>query len=140
MARPYEMDLRERVVAAVEAGESRRAAARRFGVSESVAVKWLQRVARTGSVKPGKMGGHVRPALEGEREWLLARIAQGPDVTVRGLAAELTERGVKTGPYAVWSFFRREGLTFKKKPARRRAGSTGRGPAPRAMETSSGQT
>jgi transposase len=133
------MDLRERVVAAVEAGESRRAAARRFGVSESVAVKWLQRVARTGSVKPGKMGGHVRPALESEREWLLARIAQGPDVTVRGLAAELTERGVKTGPYAVWSFFRREGLTFKKKPARGRAGSTGRGAAPGAMEAPSGQ-
>jgi len=139
MARPYGMDLRERVVAAVEAGESRRSAARRFGVSESVAVKWLQRVAATGSVKPGRMGGHVRPALEGEREWLLARIAQGPDVTVRGLAAELTERGVKTGPYAVWSFFRREGLTFKKKPARRRAGPTGRGPQTGAMEAPPGQ-
>jgi putative transposase len=133
------MDLRERVVAAVAAGESRRSAARRFGVSESVAVKWLQRVAATGSVKPGRMGGHVRPALEAEREWLLARIAQGPDATVRGLAAELTARGVKTGPYAVWSFFRREGLTFKKKPARGRAGPAGRGPPARAMEAPSGE-
>ncbi len=139
MARPYGMDLRERVVAAVEAGESRRSAARRYGVSASVTVKWLQRVAATGSVKPGQMGGHVRPALDGERAWLLARIAEGPDVTVRGLAAELTERGVKTGPYAVWSFFRREGLTFKKKPARGRAGPAGRGPQTGAMEAPSGQ-
>jgi putative transposase len=133
------MDLRERVVAAVEAGESRRSAARRFGVSESVAVKWLQRVAATGSVRPGQMGGHVRPALEGERDWLLARIAEGPDVTVRGLSAELVARGVKAGPYAVWSFFRREGLTFKKKPARGRAGSAGRGAPAGQVEAASGQ-
>src|SRR5258706_16478027 len=123
MVRPYGMDLRERVVAAVEAGESRRAAARRFGVSASVAIKWLQRVKATGSVKPSKMGGYRRPALVGERDWILARFAEaGSDLTVRGLAAELAERGVKAGPYAVWSFFKREGLTFKKKPARRRAG------------------
>ena len=135
MARPYDMDLRERVVAAVEAGESRRSAARRFGVSESVAVKWLQRVARTGSVKPGKMGGHRRPALADERAWILARLAEGAAVTVRGRAAELRDRGVKAGPYAVWSFFKREGLTFKKKPAGGRAGSAGRGPQARPLET-----
>ena len=134
MARPYDMDLRERVVAAVEGGESRRAAARRYGVSESVAVKWLQRVDRTGSVKPGKMGGHRRPALADERDWVLARLARDADVTVRGLAAELRERGVKVGPYAVWSFFKREGLTFKKKPAGGRAGPAGRGPQARPLE------
>jgi putative transposase len=83
------LDLRERVVAAVEAGESRRSAARRYGVSESVAIKWLQRVKATGSVKPAQMGGYRRPALEGERDWILARLAEvGSDVTVRGLAAE----------------------------------------------------
>ena len=137
MARPYAMDLRERVVAAVEAGDSRRAAARRYGVSESVAVKWLQRVDRTGSVKPGKMGGHRRPALADERDWILARLAEGSDVTVRGLAAELKARGVKAGPYAVWSFFKREGLTFKKKPAGGRAGPAGRGPQARPLEAPS---
>lgn len=112
MVRPYSLDLRERVVAAVEAGESRRSAARRFGVSESTAVKRLQRMQATGSVKRAKMGGYVRPLLESEREWILARFAEaGSDLTVRGLAAELTERGVKTGAYAVWAFFKREGLT-----------------------------
>ena len=114
MAKPYGMELRDRVVAAVAAGESRRGAARRFGVSESVAVKWLLRLKRTGSVRPGQMGGHRRPALEGEREWVLARIAEKPDLTVRALAAELAERGVKASPYAVWSFFQREQLSFKK--------------------------
>ena len=78
-------------------------------------MKWLQRVRSTGSVKPAKMGGYVRPLLEGERDWILARFAEaGSDLTVRGLAAELSERGVKTGPYAVWAFFKREGLTVKK--------------------------
>lgn len=134
MVRPYDMDLRERVVAAVEAGESRRSAARRFGVSESVAVKWLQRVEKTGSVRPAQMGGYRRPALEGERDWLLARIGQEADLTLRGLSAELAERGVKASHYAVWTFCKREGLTFKKKPARGRTGSPGRGPKAGAVE------
>ena len=135
MVRPYSLDLRERVVLAVEAGESRRSAARRFGVSESTAVKWLQRVRSTGSVKPAKMGVYVRPLLEGEREWILGRFAEaGSDLTVRGLAAELTARGVKTGPYAVWAFFKREGLTVKKKSARGRTGQAGRGAQASAVE------
>ena len=128
MVRPYSMDLRERVVAAVKAGESRRSAARRFGVSESTAVKWLQRHSATGSVRPSRMGGYVRPLLEPERDWILSRMAEaGWDMTVRGLSAELAARGVRAGPYAVWAFFRREGLTVKKNAARRRAGSAGRG-------------
>jgi len=137
MVRAYSMDLRERLVAAVEAGESRRAAARRFGVSASIAVKWLQRVDRTGSVAPDKMGGHRRPALEAHRDWVLARIAEKPDLTLRALAAELSERGVKAGQYAVWSFFKREGMTFKKNPARGRTGPSGRGQEAGAMETAS---
>ena len=135
MAKPYGMELRERVAAAVAAGESRRSAARRYGVSESVAVKWLQRLDRTGSVKPGQMGGHRRPALDGEREWVLARIAEKPDLTLRALAAELAERGVKASHYAVWSFFQREQLSFKKKPARGRAGPAGRDEEARALAT-----
>jgi len=134
------MDLRERLVAAVEAGESRRSAARRFGVSASIAVKWLQRVRQRGSVAPDQVGGYRRPALEGEREWMLARIAEKPDLTLRALAAELSERGVKAGQYAVWSFFKREGLTFKKNPARGRTGPAGRGQAAEPLEAPPGQT
>jgi putative transposase len=137
MVRPYSTDLRERLVAAVEAGESRRSAARRFGVSASVAVKWVQRVRQTGSVAPDKVGGRRRPALENEREWVLARIAEKPDLTLRALAAELSERGVKAGQYAVWSFFKREGLTFKKNTPRGRAGPARRGPQEGAVEAPS---
>ena len=132
--RPYSLDLRERLLAAVAAGESRRSAARRFGVSASTAVKWLQRADRTGSVAPDQVGGYRRPALEGHRDWVLARIAEKPDLTLRALAAELAERGVKAGQYAVWSFFKREGLTFKKNGARGRTGPAGRGAQAGAVE------
>ena len=63
MTRPLSMDLRERVIAAVLAGESCRAVASRFGVAVSSVVKWSQRHRATGSVAPGKMGGHRRPIL-----------------------------------------------------------------------------
>ena len=67
MVRPYSNDLRERVVASIEAGGSCRAVAARFGVSVASVVKWSQRFRATGSVAPGKMGGHVRPKLEPHR-------------------------------------------------------------------------
>ena len=61
MAKPYSMDLRERVVAAVERdGMSRSAAAERYGVAISTAVKWVRRSRTTGSVSPGQMGGTGR--------------------------------------------------------------------------------
>lgn len=124
MVRAYSMDLRERVVAAMEAGTSARAAASQFGVSVASAVRWSQRQRRTGSVAPGKLGGHRRPVLLPEREWLLARIAAEPDLTLRGLLAEMAERGVKASYGALWLFLEREGLSFKKKPVCQRAGSS----------------
>src|SRR5271167_564093 len=135
MARPYSMDLRERVVLAVAEGMSCRSAARRFGVSAASAVKWCERHRRTGSAAAGKMGGHRPYALAGERAWLLARIAEKPDLTLRAVAAELAERGVKVSYFAVWHFFEHEGVTFKKKPTRRRAGSAGRSQEARALAT-----
>ena len=74
-----------------------------------------------GSVAPGKMGGHKRLKLEAERGWILSRLAQEPDLTVRRLADELAERGIIVGHVAVWNLIRRENLTHKNKPARQRA-------------------
>src|SRR5882724_4830137 len=86
MTKPYPMELRERAVRFVNAGESRHAVAGRLGVSPSCVIKWLARYRQTGSVKPGKMGGHVPRKIAGaHREWVLARIAGG-DVTLQGLA------------------------------------------------------
>jgi transposase len=67
MTRPYSIDLRERVVASMSGGRSARATAVLFGVSVASAVKWSQRKRRTGSVAPGKIGGHRKPVLLPER-------------------------------------------------------------------------
>jgi transposase len=135
MSRPYSLDLRERVVLAVAAGSSRRSAARRFGVSVATAVRWTQRHRQTGSVQASRMGGRRPYALAAERDWLLARIAEKPDLTLRALAAELADRGVKVSYFAVWHFFDHEGVTFKKKSTRGRTRSTGRGQEARALAT-----
>jgi transposase len=139
MARPYSLDLRERVVAAVAAGASCREVAKTFQVSVASVVKWSQRFRATGSAAAKPMGGVRHNSLGGERDWLLARIAASPDVTLRGLVAELGARGVRSSYYAVWLFFARHGISFKKKPARERAGPAGRGAPPRALEDASGQ-
>ena len=139
MARAYSLDLRERVVAAVAAGESCRKVAATFKVSVASVVKWSQRSRATGSPAARPMGGNRPYALAGERDWLLARVAEKPDITLRALVAELSERGIKVSYYAVWHLFEHEGISFKKKPARERAGSTRRRPAANPVEKVSRQ-
>jgi transposase len=134
MARAYSLDLRERVVAAVARGASCRAVAATFKVSVASVVKWSQRFRATGSAAARPMGGHRRYVLAGERDWLLARLAETPDITLRALLAELAERGIKVSYYAVWHFFEHEGISFKKKPARQRTGPRRRGEAAGAVE------
>jgi transposase len=134
---PYSRDLRERVVAAVASGRTCREVAALFSVSVASVVKWSQRWRATGSVAAKPMGGR-KLILLGEREWLLGRLAESPDVTLRGLQAELAERGVVVSHNAIWKLFAVEGISFKKKPARQRAGSTGRRPATRTVAQASG--
>jgi len=118
MVRPLSNDLRERVVAAAVAGESCRSVAERFGVAVSSVVKWSQRQRATGSVAPRKMGGYRKPILDPHRTFIVERIAQTPHLTLHGLKDELAARGVKVSHNAVWTFIRREGLTFKKNTVR----------------------
>ena len=135
MTRPYSMDLRERVVAAVVGGQSRRSVARLFSLGEATVIRWARRHMTTGSVAAKPMGGPRHDVLGTERVWLRARMAAAPDLTVRALRAELqAERGLRVSYDAVWRFLRAEGLTFKKKPAGRRAGPAGRGPQARPLE------
>ena len=134
MARAYSLDLRERVVGAVAAGRPCRAVASTFGVSVASVVKWSQRFRATGSAAALKVGGRRPFALAGERNWLLARITEAPDLTLRAIAAELAERGITVSYFAVWHFFEHEGISFKKKPARQRAGSARRRQAARPVE------
>jgi putative transposase len=118
MTRPLSNDLRERVVAAVAEGESCRSAAARFGVAVSSVVKWSQRYRATGSVSPGKIGGHRKRTLEPHRAFIRERISQTSHLTLHKLKDELASRGVIVSHNAVWLFLRREGLRFKKNTAR----------------------
>ena len=138
MARPYSKDLRDRVVGSVSGGRSCRATAALFGVSVASVVKWCQRWRATGSAAPCRMGGWRPLLLRSERAWLLARIAEKPDLTLRAVMAELAGRGTPASYGAVWRFFAREGVSFKKKPARQRARPAGRRPAAAAVEEVSG--
>jgi transposase len=89
-------------------------AAKQFGVGISTANTWVKRVRETGSVAPGKMGGHRPKRISGEhRLWLLQRIKDG-DFTLRGLVCELGERGLKVDYRSVWEFVHAEKLSFKK--------------------------
>ncbi len=118
MTRPLSMDLRERVVGAVLAGETCRAVAARFGVAVSSVVKWSQRHRATGSVAPGKIGGHRKRVLEPHRAFILEEIARTPHLTLHRLRDALAARGVSVSHTAVWLFVRREGLRFKKNAVR----------------------
>ena len=125
MARAYSQDLRDRVIEAVlKAGLSRRAAARRFGVSQASAIKWLQGVTREGRHHPIGTGGHRRSKLKPECDWLLSEIDKCPDLTLAALCARLEEqRKVKADPGMMSRFFKGEGISFKKNRLRQRTGS-----------------
>src|SRR6185503_9573185 len=120
MGKPCSLDLRERVVAAVEVeGMSRNQAAARYGVSVSSAIRWVARYRATGSEGPAKMGGHKPKALRGSHaDWLIAR-CRARDFTISLLVEELQqERGLKVDRRSVWEFLHAEKLSFKKKPVR----------------------
>ena len=125
MSRPYSNDLRSRAVAAVEGGLSCRQAATVFSVGVSSVIRWAQRRRQTGSVSPSPMGGDRGSRIVGgDRDWLLARIAAKPDLTLQEIRRELSdERTLRVGYGTVWRFCDREKLTFKKNPARRPARS-----------------
>ncbi len=123
MARPYSQDLRDRVVCSVASGRSCRATAAVFEVSVASVVKWSQRYRASGSAAAKPMGGGKQLSLLSQREWLLARIAEKPDLTLRGLVAELCERGTPASYGAVWRLFNHEGITFKKNRIRQRTRS-----------------
>ena len=135
MAKPYSIDLRERVVAAVErGGMSRRRAAAHFGVGASTAIHWVRRFRETGSVAPGQMGGHKPKAIRGAYgDWLIERCRE-KDFTLRGLVAELADRGLKVDYRSVWEFVHAEKLSYKKNRSRQRTGSSRRRATAGAVE------
>jgi putative transposase len=135
MGKPYSLDFRKRAVAAVMSGGlSRNEAGRQFGVAVSTVIRWVRQQRETGSLAPGKMGGHRPKAISGEhRIWVLERIKVG-DFTLRGLVAEFADRGLKVDYRSVWEFVHAEKLSFKKKRGGWRARSPRRGKAANSVD------
>ena len=124
MGKPYSMDLRERAVAAVlRDGLSRHELAARFGVAPSTVINWV-RVQETGNLAPGQMSGHKPKAIAGEQAMFLSRRVREGAFTLRGLVAELADRGLKVDYRSGWNFVHAERLSFKKNRRRQRARST----------------
>ena len=117
MSKPYSLDLRERVVEFVEAGASRHEAAECFVVSVSSAIRWMQRRMRFGSVAAKPSGGSTSP-LEAHAPWLLKLIAEHPDLTLDEIVLAMHQHGLAGSRSAVWRFFDRHKISFKKKSLR----------------------
>ena len=116
MSKALSVDLRVRVVQAVAQGASCRAAAARFGVSVSSAIRWCARLRETGSVVPGALGGDRRSArIEAQAPLILQLVARTPDITLSELKATLAASGVVAGIATLWRFLDRRQITLKKR-------------------------
>jgi transposase len=115
MSKALSVDLRERVVAAIAAGSSCRAAAERFGVGASSAIRWWALQRQAGSVAPGPLGGDRRSGrIESHAPLILGLVERTPDVTLSELRVELAEAGVPVSIASLWRFFARRRITLKK--------------------------
>ena len=119
MSAYYSLDLRRRAARyCLQHGSGKTAEI--FSIGRATAVRWASKLRQTGDVAVGKVGGHRRPVLEAHEDWMRQRIASESHVSLRRLQAELNER-VVVGYGAVWRTVHRLGLSFKKKPSRRRS-------------------
>ncbi|WP_394099257.1 IS630 family transposase [Xanthobacter versatilis] len=115
MAKTLSVDLRERVVAAVEGGMSRRQAAERFGVSIASSVRWCALSRQTGSVAPKPRGGDTLSArIEAQGDLILKLVEETSDITLMELQKQLAFHGHRFAIGTLWRFFERHGITWKK--------------------------
>lgn len=128
MAKSLSADLRARVVAAVDGGLSRRAAAERFGVAAASAVRWVREWRESGAIRAKPQGGDKRShRIEAYRAIIVMAIERQVDITLVELAGLLRqEHGASFATSTTWRFLDRHGMTFKKNGARQRAGAARR--------------
>lgn len=133
MAAALSPDLRSRVIAAVDSGATRHAAAERFGVGVATAIRWLRAWRDEGRSTALPMGGDVRShRIEAFGDVILAAIRVQKDITLAELADMLHhDHGASFASSTIWRFLDRHDLTFKKNGTRQRAGAARRRrPAP----------
>jgi transposase len=133
MPKPYSGDLRARVIEEITTGASRREAAERYGISASVVVLWAQRFEKTGSVAAKPSGGSTSP-LEDHAEFLMTLIAKRSDLTLDEIVLAMEKRRITGSRSAVWRFFDRRNISFKKNFVRDRAKARRRGQRASALD------
>ncbi len=120
MGKPYSMDLRERVMAAIEGGMSTHQAAAVFSIGIATAGTWSRLKRATGDVMPAKQGKPKGSVLDAHGDFIFGLIRAIPDITLEEIAERLAdERGVKVVATAVWKFLDRHDMTHKKRPPMR---------------------
>jgi transposase len=134
MGKPYSDDLRARAIAIVEGGASRHEVASLFEVSPSSVINWLRRWHDERSCAAKPSGGSISP-LEKHADWLLALIAERPDLTLDEAVTAMRRRRLAGSRSALSRFFIRHNITFKKKPACRGAGSSRRRPRAASLDS-----
>ena len=122
-----------RVIARVEGGASRREAAELLDISLSAAVKWVKCFRETGSCASKPRGGSTSP-LEAHAPWLLTLIEKQPDLTLDEVVSAMHKHGIAGSRTAIWEFFKRHKISFKKKSARGGTESPGCGPGTAMLE------
>lgn len=124
MARAYGLDLRRRVIEAIDGGQSARGAAARFSVGISTAISWHRQWREEGSLEPGRQGKPRGSKLDAHEAFILTLVETDKDIALHEIAEALTvERGVRSCPATVWYFLSKRGLTHKKRPAMHRNSS-----------------
>lgn len=127
MAKALSVDLRERVIAAVESGVSVRQAALRFEVSPSSVSRWRGKLVQEGEITLKCQGGDRRSGrIEAYAELILNAVTAAPDITLAELQAMLKDEGLTAGIGSIWRFFDRRKITLKKRPRTPRSSDAGR--------------
>ena len=120
MARAFDLDLRMRVVMAIEAGMSTRKAAARFCIGVSTAGSWFRLWRRTGSVAPGRQGNPGGSKLDPLSDYILGLIDARKDIALYEICHRLKmDHGVDVQTSTMWYFLDRREFSFKKRQAMR---------------------
>ena len=119
MAKPYSDDLRERAVAAIESGHTPEEVAELYNLALGTVCGFIRRKRETGSVSPGKFGGHKTFALAPHTDLVRKLVAEQPDSTLAELKARLAKEKIKVSQSAIFRFLRHLRLPFKKRVSTR---------------------
>src|ERR1700685_317693 len=111
MGKPYSNDLRERVVAAIEAGRTRVEVAELYNMALSTVGGFIKRKRETGSVRPDKFGGYKTFALEDHTARVKELVAEQPDSTLAELQVRLAKENVNVSQSAIFRFLHQHDLS-----------------------------